>query len=229
LNGCPSSGGGGGGTGYVFSTAGKGGSGVIIIRYRSPLPATSLIDYLKSNSPAVVDYKAGMSGGDYKIQSIQSSITKDRFVVNASSGNVHIGESALVIKSTGEVNISSVLNTKSLLIDGIANQFSTLTSRPTMYVGSGSFTYVNDSQGATYAIHINASTIYNSIIQISINDIVISHSILWKNNIPTVTNYYTYNDNSYYVSLIEYLGGVSYRYIFWRRSGTFVWRVQEFL
>ncbi len=80
IDGCYSSGGGGGGTGYNYTTTGKGGTGVIIIRYRSPLPATSLIDYLKSNSPAVVDYKEGMSGGDYKKQSIQSSIIKDRFV-----------------------------------------------------------------------------------------------------------------------------------------------------
>ncbi len=146
-----------------------------------------------------------------------------------SSGSVHIGESTLVIKSTGEVNISSVLNTKSLLIDGVANQFSTLTSRPTMYVGS----QAGNGSGSTNYIDVITSSTYNRYVEISINNEVISYSIIWKNNLPLLTNYYTFNDGSYYVSLVENLGpygSPTYnRYTFWRRSGTFVWRVIEFL
>ena len=227
-DGCPSSGGGGGGGGYNFTTGGYGGSGVIILKYRRPVEATRVIDYLKTGTPAITDYKAGMSGGDYKIQSIQSGITKDRFVVNSSSGSVHIGESAIVIKSNSEVNIPVVLNTKSLLIDGVLNQFSTLSSRPTMYVAS----QAGNGSGSTNNIDVLTSSTYNRYVEISINNEVISYSIIWKNNIPALTNYYTYSDG-YYYSLIQNLAGYGSpnynRYTFWRRTGTFVWRVIEFL
>jgi hypothetical protein len=103
VDGNPSSGGGGGGSGYTTATAGNGGSGVIILKYRRPLNATAVVDYLKSSTPATNDYKAGISGGDYKIQSIQSATTRDRFVVEASSGSVRMGENAVVVKSSGDV------------------------------------------------------------------------------------------------------------------------------
>ena len=229
VNGINGTGGGGGGSPYQIFSAGSGGAGVIILRYRSPNNNTRVVDYLKTGSTGTTDYKEGMLGGDYKILSTQSSITKDRFVVNVLSGNVHIGESVLVIKSSGEVNISSVLNTKSLLIDGIANQFSTLTSRPTMYASN----MTGNGSGSTNYLDVITSTTYNKFVLISINNEVISYSIVWKNNLPALSNYYTFNDGSYYVSLVENLtayGSLMYnRYTFWRRSGTFVWRVQEFL
>jgi hypothetical protein len=78
-NGTPSSGGGGGGSPYQIFTAGSGGSGIIILRYRLPIPGIS-------------QYKSGMIGDDYKIQSIQSTTIRDRFIVEIHSGDCIVSE-----------------------------------------------------------------------------------------------------------------------------------------
>ena len=98
-----------------------------------------------------------------------------------------------------------------------------------MYVGSKTA----NGPSATDDIDVLTSSTYNRYVEISINNEVISYSIIWKNNLPLLTNYYTYNDGNYYVSLVQNLGpygSPTYnRYTFWRRSVTFVWRVIEFL
>ena len=97
-----------------------------------------------------------------------------------------------------------------------------------MYVGS----QAGNGSGGTNDIDVLTSSTYNRYVEISINNEVISYSIIWKNNIPALTNYYTYSDG-YYYSLIQNLAGYGSpnynRYTFWRRTGTFVWRVIEFL
>ena len=146
--------------------------------------------------------------------------------ITITSGNVGVGTAP---NASYKLNVGGALNTSSLYIGGVLNQFSTLSSRPTMYVGS----QAGNGSGSTNSIDVLTSSTYNRYVEISINDLVISYSIIWKNNSPGLSNYYTFNDGSYYVSLVHNLapyGSPNHnRYTFWRRSGTFVWRVIEFL
>ena len=108
------------------------------------------------------------------------------------------------------------------------HSYNSLTTIPTMYVGNKTAS----GPSATDDIDVITSSTYNRYVEISINNEVISYSIIWKNNSPALTNYYTYSDG-YYYSLVQNLapyGSPTYnRYTFWRRTGTFVWRVIEFL
>jgi len=80
---------------------------------------------------------------------------------------------------------------------------------------------------STNDLYVNVSNTFHRFVQISNDTVVISHTIIWKNNTPTISNYYTQNADPL-VSLIENQGW-RYKYIFWRRSGTLTTRVQEFV
>ncbi len=95
MNGVPSSGGGGGGVGYLMATGGSGGSGVVIFRYKKPIEATRVVDYVKNGSPALTDYKVGMVNGDFRIQGIKEGYTQDRFMINDNTGMVSLANRSL--------------------------------------------------------------------------------------------------------------------------------------
>ena len=80
-NGTPSSGGGGGGSPYNIFTAGKGGSGIIIIRYLTPpttISSTATINLvLGTVADANHDFRVGNYNGEFKIISSVSSQDTD--------------------------------------------------------------------------------------------------------------------------------------------------------
>ena len=103
------------------------------------------------------------------------------------------------------------------------HSYDSLTTRPTMYMESAT----GNGPSSTNDLYVNVSGTFHRFVQISNDTSVISHTIIWKNNSPTIYNYYTQNADPL-VSLIENQGW-RYKYIFWRRSGNLTVRVQEFV
>ena len=72
---------GGGGAPYVDTVAGNGGSGIIIIRYRS---GNSSIELLRgTNGDNNTCYKIGNYGGDFKIMSSVAGVDTERVIINS--------------------------------------------------------------------------------------------------------------------------------------------------
>ena len=103
------------------------------------------------------------------------------------------------------------------------HSYNSLTTRPTMYMESTT----GNGGNSTNDLYVNVSATFHRFVQISNDTSVISHTIIWKNNSPTISNYYTQNADPL-VSLIENQSW-RYKYIFWRRSGNLTVRVQEFV
>jgi hypothetical protein len=72
---------GGGGAGYTDSIGGNGGSGIIIIRYRSGNSSIELIRGAIGDNNT--DYKIGNYGGDFKIISSSTGTDTDRVIINS--------------------------------------------------------------------------------------------------------------------------------------------------
>jgi len=100
INGINGTGGGGGGVGYQSFTAGSGGAGVIIIRYKLPVNHNETINFLPTGTNASVIMKEGIIGGNYKIEASVSSIIVDALTIDAISASTSIKNSGLVVKSS---------------------------------------------------------------------------------------------------------------------------------
>jgi hypothetical protein len=82
-----STGGGGGGTGYNSTTAGKGGSGIIIIKIANSILTNSSIDFIRRTPTDVhTDFKVGNFNGDFKIISSISGTDVDYFKITTAGG-----------------------------------------------------------------------------------------------------------------------------------------------
>jgi hypothetical protein len=108
-------GGGGGARGWSSGPSAKGGSGIVIIRYRTYLTgsasSSSASIELIRGSPADsnTDYKIGNYEGEFKIMSSTSNVDISRLHIN-SSGNVGIGTSAPIANL--HITDASINNTK---------------------------------------------------------------------------------------------------------------------
>jgi hypothetical protein len=107
INGINGTGGGGGGTGYNTFTAGSGGAGVIIIRYRRPINNNQTIDFLPTNTNATMTMKEGMIGGNYKIQASIGSSIFDAFTIDATTGSLFMANNSFSLKGTNDTLITN--------------------------------------------------------------------------------------------------------------------------
>jgi hypothetical protein len=158
-------GGGGGARGWASGPSAKGGSGIVIIRYRmsSTTSSTSASIELIRGAPndSNTDYKIGNYEGEFKIMSSTSNVDISRLHIN-SSGNVGIGTSApianlhitdanisntkLTIQNTYSSNASSVMVPvlpNEIVVEGTTSATTGMTDRYIM------FPYTTDSSGLT--------------------------------------------------------------------------------
>jgi len=171
-----------------------------------------------------------------KISGLDTALSGKQSTINSTAGQLIIGNGNGSTTTSSSLTFSGTTLTAGNFVgngSGLTNlpaiTFTSLSARPTIIVQ----TKVASGPNSSDNIDVITSSTYNRYVEISINDLVISYSIIWRNNSPSLSNYYTYNDGSYYVSLVQnlgYDGSPTYnRYTFWRRSGTFCWRIIEFL
>jgi len=107
-------GGGGGARGWASGPSAKGGSGIVIIRYRmssiSSSSSSASIELIRgAPNDSNTDYKIGNYEGEFKIMSSTSNVDISRLHIN-SSGNVGIGTSAPIANL--HITDASINNTK---------------------------------------------------------------------------------------------------------------------
>ena len=105
-------GGGAGGQAGLFPplSSGKGGAGIVIIRYRLPASTSSTLELVRgTTTDGSVDYSVGNYDGDFKVKSVNAGTPTDRMIIN-SSGNVGIGTTSHAtykLDVNGDINISA--------------------------------------------------------------------------------------------------------------------------
>jgi len=107
INGINGTGGGGGGVGYQTFTAGSGGAGVIIIRYKLPINNNQTIDFLPTNTNGTMTAKQGMIGANYKIQASVGSSVLDALTIDATTGSLAMFNNSFAVKGTNDTLITN--------------------------------------------------------------------------------------------------------------------------
>ena len=110
-------GGAAGGPGVTSISSGKGGSGIVIIRYRKLTQSATLELIRGTLGDTNTDYKIGNYDGVLKIMSSVSSVDSNSFLIT-SNGNVSIGNDTITpykLNITGDLNVSG-----GYFVDGVA-------------------------------------------------------------------------------------------------------------
>jgi hypothetical protein len=172
INGVENTGGGGGGNSIV-DNAGKGGSGIVIIKYRLSKVLQPTIKLIKgTQNDSNTDYKISNEDNNFKIISSTSNIDTDIFVINSSN-----------ITLKGSVKATSYLSGDIDLLEKIYETSNILTNKELL----------NDINTSNYV----QSTSNILISKVNFNDINTSNYILSTCNILiSLISSYTFNHNN---------------------------------
>jgi hypothetical protein len=189
-------GGGGGGTpGTILSTAARGGSGIVIIRYRrftevgyvNPISSAS-IDFTRGlPGDANTDYKLGNYSGDFRIMSSTSNVDTNHLLLT-SNGNITVSGSinAATKYLLGGRNILEDTSNYVLSTSNIINEKIAILNNSLLSVNENSVNTIINETGAKVSLLCNT---------------MLAIGKLNNNNINTTVTSFTENTTSKFVLL----------------------------
>jgi hypothetical protein len=207
----------GGGGGGGSSVGGKGGSGVVIIKYRQKnMEGNSEIQFIKGSSISAgkTNYKIGNYDGDYKVKSVNYNSEMDRLVIQ-SSGDVRFnntgGMTVATIFNNGDFRTagSQISDSDNRIKKDVADIDEEGALRMIMAVEPKTYRYIDDERntkgnGANGCGNGDDVMVYGFIAQ-QIRDVIPDATELRKNFLPNIMKRAIMDNNRVYLDLTGYM------------------------